>query len=457
VKTKPTKTKAGTSKSEAVAPNDHSFNGFRVAMTERGRGLVAFVLQQLAALEEHDAHVGGSTKRTRARRSADQRRYEQQVEALTTDLAYRHLRDPGVWLFTSRSKAVLSKRSRYAPQFITEKITDVMDAMSRGEVGLCQLRIAPPHSARSGPTVAQSTLRAGKALVLKIAELGLTMSDFGINPTEEVIILKRAKDDRRDAADWMEYEDTAETIAMRERLQIVNCWLADSGIDYEAVETDRREHAVDPTQRRLRRVFINGSFEQHGRMYGGFWINLGGRERLECVTIDGDPVSEVDFGQVSIRLLYAEASQRPHFEDAYAVPGLEKYREGVKTVINAMLTSPKPLTRLPQGVRKLIPPVIQVDGQWVKLDFPTVEAMILNFHAPVRGWFSQAHSQRLNFRESQIMVSVLLALIEQRITALPIHDGLLVASQHAETAKSAMLTAFRDATGFEGVVSIDHG
>jgi hypothetical protein len=75
VKTKPTKTKAGTSKSEAVAPNDHSFNGFRVAMTERGRGLVAFVLQQLAALEEHDAHVGGSTKRTRARRSADQRRY----------------------------------------------------------------------------------------------------------------------------------------------------------------------------------------------------------------------------------------------------------------------------------------------------------------------------------------------------------------------------------------------
>ncbi len=438
---------------ETSIPYDHPFNAYRVPRTQAAQALVADVLLQLAFLEREQGQGG----RKRARRAADQGRYERQVEALVCDLAHRHLADPGGWLFATRSKAVLSKRDRYAPTFITESFTAVMDAMSRPDVALCELRVARRLGPNARAKAVQSTLRAGPGLVQRIESLALTAKDFRVGEGDEVIVLKRDKDEGEETGERIDYDDTPQTHEMRQRLQTINRWLESAAIDcWGTGQGEGNPLGVDLGKRRLRRIFINGSFEEHGRMYGGFWINMRGQDRLEGLTIDGDDVAELDFGQTQIRLLYGEAGQTGTFEDAYALPGLEKHRDGVKKFMNAMLAAPKPLTRFPAGVRKSLPGVVERDGQWHQVDFETLRAWILEFHAPVAPWFSGGLSQRLTFRESQIMVEVLLKLIDQGITALPIHDGLLVARKHEETAKAVMLSIFREATGMDGVVSVDY-
>jgi hypothetical protein len=56
------------------------------------------------------------------------------------------------------------------------------------------------------------------------------------------------------------------------------------------------------------------------------------------------------------------------------------------------------------------------------------------------------------FIESEILVDVLLRLIDVGVTALPVHDAIIVPESKAAMAKETMLSVFRARTGVEGVV-----
>ena len=57
----------------------------------------------------------------------------------------------------------------------------------------------------------QSTIKAGKRLITRIEELQLSPNDFTSDLTQEVIVLKRTKEDFFDEGEWIEYEDTEVT------------------------------------------------------------------------------------------------------------------------------------------------------------------------------------------------------------------------------------------------------
>ena len=42
----------------------------------------------------------------------------------------------------------------------------------------------------------------------------------------------------------------------------------------ERLKRDSNRTPIDVTQKRLRRIFNNGSFQQGGRFYGGWWQNI---------------------------------------------------------------------------------------------------------------------------------------------------------------------------------------
>ena len=108
-------------------------NAFRVASTENAKELVADVLRHLGNLERYDqAHGEGG--RHRARRPADRKIFQQQVEAVVCDLVLHHIAEPGSWLCVSRSKATLGKQDRYKPAFVTEKLVCVLDMLARPEM-----------------------------------------------------------------------------------------------------------------------------------------------------------------------------------------------------------------------------------------------------------------------------------------------------------------------------------
>lgn len=441
-----------TKKKEAPE-SDIPFNGFTVARSPGAKDLVQEVLERIVALESTEGSQGSANGRKRARKPADQERFVAQVEALTCDLAYRHLTSPGRRISITRSKAVLSKRTRYSPQFVSEKLVDVMDALAGPELLICDIVLGTHDRRFDGSSTGrgkQTTLIAGPVLQSLIKVRSLAASDFGMHEDEEVIVLKRTKVDHWDDGGKIDYRDDARTQLMRSQVRQINRWLEAAHIDYEGSLPN-----VDINQRRLKRIFSNNSFEQHGRLHGAFWINLSSEDRRLDLTIDGSPVAALDYGQMAIRLLYAEAGVKPSFDDAYAVPGLERHREGVKRLLNAMLNTSGQPKRLPKGTSKLLPPVVRIGDDFVKADVDRLCSMLTEFHQPVAHLLHASPGLRLMFRESEIMIAVLLRLIDQGIVALPVHDGLLVPEENQEVAKKAMVECFAQQTGFPGVVSIE--
>ncbi|TXG96383.1 MAG: hypothetical protein E6R08_09610 [Nevskiaceae bacterium] len=375
------------------------------------------------------------------------------MEALVCQLVITHLTHPDRGLCASRSKAKRLERNRYSAPWITENLSTVMDALE--VVGIARMTLGVQRWKFDAPKGLMTTLRAGPVLVKMIRQSGVSVSDFGRHPEEEVIVLKGPKLRRNDAAPWIDYEDTADTIHMRSEMRKINAWLESADIEYHPVDDAPRHARVNDHQRRLRRVFVNGRFDHHGRLVNGFWQSLSKADRLSNIVIDGDSVVGLDYGQMGVRLMYAEAGVAPPAGDVYRVPGLEMHREAVKRFMAAMVNAKRRLGKIPDDIEPLFPLWIEVNSAREVRSARLITDLVLKAHAPIAHLFHQGQGLQGMAMESDIMVKVLLELIDRGITALPIHDGLLVGEGHAEVARTVMLWAFKEVTGQDGVVDLD--
>ena len=290
----------------------------------------------------------------------------------------------------------------------------------------------------------QSTIRAGARLVTVIDDYELMPDDFTLDKSQEVIILKDTKEDRWDKGQWIQYDDTEETIRYRDELCRINQTLEDADIDYLRAG-QRSSGAIDTSNRCLRRYFNNHSFQQGGRLFGGFWQHLSKSQRRE-INIDGMPTVTLDYGQMVPRILYGLAGHEPTFDDAYTIPGLEGHREGVKKVFNSMLHRDEPLTQKMKGCAALLPKEMTIHD---------ITDRIMEFHKPVAHVFHAGKGLYLSFIESKILIMVLTKLVDLGITALPIHDAIMVKEDEQATATEVMLQVFREVTGIDGLVKVE--
>lgn len=417
------------------APQDRPFNGFRIARTENAHAVVKDVRRQVQAYEMHRV-------RSRARRLKDQSNFEKQVEALVCDLAHREITKPSAWLAVSLSKQFLGRKNRYRADVFRETLPALIDHMASGEMEFIEVRKG--YRNVFNPELSQQTvIRAGRRLKDRINEHRLILDHFGLDKTQEIIILKDAKEDQWDTGEWLQYPETEQTKAYRDELSHINDWIEQADIEY--MPFNETNTFVDTTDRKLRRYFNDGSFEHGGRLFGGFWQHMS-RKARQGIIIDGMDTITLDYGQMIARVLYGHAGAPYEFDDAYRIPGLEGCRDGVKKVFSAMLYADRPLIRMPQGCRDLFPS---------KFSYADVAEKIMQFHRPVAEFLYVGIGPILTFLESKILLIVLTKLAEQGITALPIHDAVIVAEQHQGETISTMLQVFKDVTGIDGLVSLD--
>lgn len=420
---------------EPEQTQDRPFNGFRIARTKAAHDVVVDVRRQVESYEMHRI-------RSRKRRPKDQVTFQRQLEALVCDLAHREITTPGAWLAVSFSKQVLGRKDRYRSAALTETLPSVVQHMSSPEMEFLEMKkgLRNPFD----PTLSRQTvIRAGKRLSDRINEHRLVLDDFGLDKTQEIIILKNTKEDLWDTGEWLQYDDTEQTMAYRNELARINDWIEQADIDY--VPHYETNTVIDTNDRRLRRYFNNNCFEHGGRLFGGFWQHMT-RNMRQGIVIDGMETITLDYGQMIARVLYGQAGVPFTLDDAYCVPGLEGYRTGVKKVFSAMLYADHSLTRMPQGCRDLFP---------LKLSYADVAEKIRQFHHPVSEFLYAGIGPRLTYQESKVLILVLAKLIERGITALPIHDAVIVAKGHKDTTIQIMLESFKDVTGVDGLVSLD--
>jgi hypothetical protein len=286
----------------------------------------------------------------------------------------------------------------------------------------------------------QTTVRAGERLRKRIIEHNLGFDDLRRFPGEETIVLKVRREAAKEA-EWVDYSDTPATRRMRADMARINNWLAEADVDFDELCAEAR--GIDSDERFLRRVF-NEQFDSGGRLFGGFWQTLTKAQRAAGLIIGREKIATLDYGQAGPRILYG-LSRQPPPEDSYGVPGYEQHREGWKRLLNALMHSSIKRTNYPEHAANHFPPGLTA-RQAIKA--------LLAFHAPVAQALEERPGMRVMHVESNIMVDVLLALIDRKVVALPVHDAVLVGQSNVEVAKHVMEDIFHRHSGVAGQVSV---
>ena len=377
-------------------------------------------------------------KRKRALRSKDIDTLYSVVIALLANLIHHYLIDsPGQGIPVPRSKKALGKKgNRYEPSF-PRSFPRMLDA-------LCDLGFTRETKGKFSGFPGQSkrtTVRAGPKLIELIKKQNVTLEDLDAGQGQEIIILSRPKHGHWDEGERINYEDTENTRRFRKELQSINAWLAKADISFDA---NASSHPVDVHARQLRRQFTLGRFDRGGRLFGGFWENLPKPVRRQGIRIDAERVIGLDYSQLNPLLACHVAEAEPSPGDAYSLPGLENYRDGVKKVFNAMLFK-HPVDSLPKGSRKLFPRRVKCED---------VTEAILKRHPMLKGVLSSPETgHQLQFLESEIMMRVLRQCQKRNIIALPVFDCVVVKASAESVVREIMSREFKAIAGLEVTVN----
>jgi len=437
---------------------DRFLNPFRAPRSTGAKEMVDEVLSQLQNYEDH------FNLRKRKRKDEDQAIFEEAVAAIVCDLAHRFLEDPDGRIAIRLSNKFLGTRSRYRAPALSKTLPAILKHLSSPEMGFVYMIkgkreiIEPEEDEFSKFSLPQKPKWKGTATVIwpgtrlinLINDLIVGFEDFEQSESEELIVLKDVKPEshpsvkKKKSGKRLEYKDTEYTRAAREKLWEINRWLDKADIE---VDQSNLKTPVNPHQRRLHRTFNNGTFNDGGRLFGGFWIPLSKDQRADSIRIEDDPMCYLDYGQMGLRLLYGHLNAvPPDNEDLYDVPELPGGREGVKKLISSAIYATEPQKRYPKGVRELA----GCHGPyWLVMN------KISEYHSAVADHFYKGLGVKLMRKESDVMIELLLELKMQNITALPIHDGVLVAEEVHEQVIETMKTVFEDCVGVSAVVNIE--
>lgn len=303
-------------------------------------------------------------------------------------------------------------------------------------------------AARSRRRGTASNVQLSSSLIASLRAIEAGAASFTWGEGAETVLLNRTIG--RDfvagtrETELVDYADTPQTHRYRREVACVNAHLANADL---AMFAGTDQHSASTVNRRVRRYFsqplreVAPRFDFGGRLFGGWWQNLP-RDDRRLIRIDGEPIADLDFASMALRLAYLEAGAVPPNGDLYAdLPGLTeaRWRQGVKTAVLAMLSRSTPLQRLPKDCRGLLPAGMKA---------AELRAAILSAHPPLALILETGIGMRLQFQESQILVLALLRLIETGVTALPMHDGAMVAASKADRAATVMQDAAERVVGF---------
>ena len=271
----------------------------------------------LSEYSDVDGFINTPSKSKRAKGSS-----RKIFRAVLLDLYVCWCEDPTQWLGISTDNNKWNTGSRYNTLFISRNLGVLLKML----VGLELLdRRNQRYSSINRQFNHTARYQASEALRAIFYRHHFGTDQISKNPDREVIILRKCEVDEfgedLESSAPIEYADTAETEAMRLQVRAYNELLAKHHIDLGSAESpvvkitywDKRLKKVQEQNivigqhnKFVYRVFSRGSFDCHGRFYGGWWTRIPSEMRKD-IFIDGRPTHEVDFKALHVHLLSARS------------------------------------------------------------------------------------------------------------------------------------------------------
>lgn len=386
--------------------------------------------------------------RVRSRTVSARRSFNLAVEALACNLLLLGAVEGKTALAVPRSHGFIWAKGRYANPVYGQHFLDLIDLMAKLRL-IAKISKGYRISAKvKAPSLVAATSRLADYLPVK----SFDWRSVRRIEEPEVIILKEGKDEDG-RSEPLNYSDSSNTRQWRGQIKRINDWLQDADIEFAnampRLRVGQDGGLIVPYRRAVRRIFNNAKWQHGGRLAGGFWMSMKREDRFQKIRIDGEPVADVDYQQLFPRLAYVRAQAEQPDGDLYDVAGDKSGRDGWKTLLNAVLFAEGRLGNWPKGSLQHFP-------EGTKLRDAT--DLLRQKHAPIAHLFETGLGFQLMRIESDILISVLTHLFSNGITALPLHDAVLVARSHADTARDTMQHEFTLRTGSRcAIVSVDFG
>lgn len=393
--------------------------------------LVQAVRRAVTLLENREAQLGA---RKRRRSVEDHRKFKLAVEAIMCNLVAARLASPDSLLAVPRDANVMWPAKRYRTPVYGNHFLSALDLMTDPEVGLAE---TVTKGFRVDSERRQLTTIVPTPAFLAMIGTEPSWEDLKRDAASEVLVLRGRKDPKTGIAPTLDYPETATTRRMRKDVQRLNRYLEAAPLIVLA-PTSPDAPPIDPTRRTVRRIFNNGVWTEGGRLFDGYWETLPKAERFKRLRIataetpEGEQIVNVDFGQLFPSLAYAMQDLPRPDADLYDMRGDGRHRDGFKKLINALLFATQAMTRWPTDTASAFPPGTKLQA---------VIAEIVSYHTPIAHLFGTGIGFRLMNIESAILLDALFRLYAAGVTALPLHDSILVAASQEMAARDAMQEA----------------
>lgn len=415
------------------------------------RGAALRQLRDEILVEVEAAELAGG-HRKRRRRPVDQAHHETAVEVVVANLAHAVAAPPPTGRLAILTGNASVGATRYDNRALGKPLRELLARLDG--LGLIDWR----YSLRR---LEASSIAPTDVFAARVTAAGVALADFGRIAGEEAVVVTRkrkAGSAERGTRVMVDYAETAETTAMRARMEALNGWIAAADIAF----VDDGLGTVDPFDRHQRRHFSTvawhsdqPAFHLTGRLFGGFWQTLPSARR-GGIRLDGEPVAVLDFSSLYPRLAYAHVGAVPPSGDLYDLEGLTAHRKAVKRALNCLIMDDFQRSRWPEeftsGSADDIdePSTLLPDGWGVK----RFKQALLRRHPALAPSLGRGLGLGLMHTESEILLGVLEALRSEGIVGLGLHDGLLVPKSRADQVRTVMEAVARDTTSADLPVTI---
>ena len=200
-------------------------------------------------------------------------------------------------------------------------------------------------------------------------------------------------------------------------------------------------------ERTVRQIFNNGSFEEGGRFYGGWWERVPSRYRPH-ITIDGMPTVEMDYSAIQPRLLLAGRGVELD-GDPYDIGIDDRFRPLVKETFNRLLNGkrrPFSYSNPGQG--------IVFDEADMGMSWDEFLGAIERRFEPVAGMFGSGIGLKLQRTDSDIAQAVMLGANLSKVVMLLIHDSFIVSLRDYGLLHIALHEAIKKNSGIDVPITV---
>ena len=254
------------------------------------------------------------------------------------------------------------------------------------------------------------------------------------------------------------YEETADTLRWGDILRRYNALLERTHIDVGPfTNKEHRKYGLDLSRRkRVYRQFNNGSFSEHGRIYGAWWQPLPSQWRKD-ILIDNSETVEVDFTAMSTYITYGIEGLKPPMKDPYKLktpnefidgPTQRKFLKKLISIAYNTASDDDALWTFCEEYKKVVPPeflaFFRNHGKNLLQAFRDAHPAISKYLCT-----NKKHGLTTMFEDSQLAMGLIEYFTDREVPILTVHDSFVVPQTEAENLITKMTSLFFERFGFK--------